>query len=212
MRRFIEKLSIDTGISVKELNRLNQNRWYHGTTLEGAKNIQRVGVLANYNIGSELDFGMGFYLTDTFEKAETYISRVPVMDENGTPVQRTEWAIIEFELNPFELLFMQEKSYTYKGFPKHNDEFAKFSFENRLNNVYNENPHGYDIIWGVMSDSFPVQLILDYKNGKITYQEALLQMQKPNSMKQLYIGNQEICDMMKITTISEVKKEETHHE
>lgn len=211
MKQLIEKLSLDTGISVKELHRLCQTKWYHGTTLEGAQNIQKIGVLANYNIGSELDFGMGFYLTDSLKKAETYISRVPIMDENGKPKKRTEWAVIEFEFNPFELLFMQDNSYTYRGFPKHNEEFAKFAFENRLNNVYNENPHGYDIIWGVMSDSVPVQLILDYKNGNITYPEAILQMQKPNSMKQLYIGNQEICNMLKITTV-DVKKEEMHHE
>lgn len=212
MKQFIEKLSRDTGISVKELNRLNNNKWYHGTTLEGSQSIQSGTVFANYNIGTELDFGAGFYLTDTYERAETYISRVPMTDEDGYTRPRTEWAVIEFELNPFELLFRQENSYTYKNFPKHNEEFAKFSFENRLNNVYNEKPHGYDIIWGVMSDSFPIQILLDYKNGTITYEDAIMQMQKPNSMKQLYIGNQAICDMLKITDIKVVKKEETHYE
>lgn len=201
MKQLIERVSIETGISIKELNRLNRNKWYHGTTIEGANNIQKVGVIANYNIGSELDFGTGFYLTDTYERAENYISKVPVTDEDGNMVNRTEWAIIEFEINPFEILFLSNEEYTYRNFSKHDEQFAKFSFDNRLNNVYNENPHGYDIIWGVMSDSLPIKLLIDYKNGIISYEEVILQLQKPNSMKQLYIGKQEICDRLVITNI-----------
>ena len=35
---------------------------------------------------------------------------------------------------------------------------------------------------------------------------------RKNRMKQLYIGNQAICNMHKITDITVVKKEETHYE
>lgn len=201
----IISLSRQTGISIKELNRLNRNEWYHGTTVDGAENIRNIGVIANYNLGSELDFGMGFYLTDTYERAESYISRVPVLKE-GKFVKASQWAIIKFEFNPFNVLFSNENEFKYRNFPKHDVEFAAFSFDNRINNVYNEKPHGYDIIWGVMSDNLPGQIILDYKNGKISYDKAIELLQKPNSMKQLYIGNQEICDMLTICKIE--KKEE----
>lgn len=197
----IGELSQSTGISVKELNRLNKSKWYHGTTYEGAKNIERAGVIAVYNLGTELDFGTGFYLTDTFERAENYISRVPVIRFDGTMLKRTEWSVVEFEFNPFSLLFETDNEYTYKCFSKADEEFAKFSFENRVFNVYNQKPHGYDIIWGVMSDSLPDKVVLDYKNGEISYADAIKALQKPNSMKQLYIGNQSICDMLTITDI-----------
>lgn len=203
----IEKISVETGIPIKELNQLNRNKWYHGTTIESACNIQKIGVIANYNLGSELDFGTGFYLTDTYERAESYISKLPITDIDGNIMKRTEWAVIEFDFNPFEILFLGNGGYKFKIFPKHNEEFAKFSFDNRLNNVYNEKPHGYDIIWGVMSDSFPVKLLLDYKNGITTYEETISLLQKPNSMKQLFVGKQEICDKLIITSISEVKEE-----
>jgi len=207
MKNLMQKISVETEISIKELNRLNRNKWYHGTTIEGAKNIEKIGVIANYNFGSELDFGMGFYLTDTYERAENYISRLPITDADGNIIKRTEWAVIEFKINPFVILFLDNNEYKFKNFSKHNEEFAKFSFDNRLNNVYNEKPHGYDIIWGVMSDSLPIKILLDYKNGILSYKDAVSQLQKPNSMKQLFIGRQEICDKLIITNISQVKEE-----
>ena len=119
--------------------------------------------------------------------------------------KRREWAVIEFELNPFKLLFDEgnEGKYKYKNFPKHDEEFAKFAFYNRVSNVFRENHHGYDIIWGVMSDNLPDQIVYDYTEGLITYDEAMVKLQKPNSMKQLYISTQEICDMLKITDVTQ---------
>ena len=122
---------------------------------------------------------------------------------DGTMTRRTGWAVVEFEFNPFNLLFTEKNTYRYRCFPKHNLEFAQFTFDNRVHNVYNQNPHGYDIIWGVMSDSFPDQVILDYKNCGISYEKALELLQKPNSMRQLYIGNQKVSDLLKITDIWE---------
>ena len=89
------------------------------------------------------------------------------------------------------------------NFPKHNEVFAKFAFDNRLNNVDNEKPHGIDVIWGVMSDNFPNQIVYQYMDGEISYEEAISKLQKPNSMKQLYIGNQEICDMLEVVNVFE---------
>ncbi|MBQ6787453.1 MAG: DUF3990 domain-containing protein [Lachnospiraceae bacterium] len=205
----IEELHRKLGISIKELNMLNHDHWYHGTSYANAKIISSAGVDVTYNIGNELDFGAGFYLTDTPERASNYISRVPLIDKNGIPTERTEWAVIDFQFNPFDILFTPSSNgYKYKNFPKHNEEFATFTLQNRLFNVYNETPHGYDIIWGVMSDSFPDQVILDYKDNKISYEEAVQKLQKPNSMKQLYIANQNICNQLIIHDIKTMKKEE----
>lgn len=160
-------------------------------------------MLARHNVGNMLDFGSGFYLTDTKERADSYISRIPVLNKDLQFVNRSRWSVIEFSFNPFSLLFNDENvgKYTYKNFPKHNEEFAKFAFFNRINNLFMENPHGYDIIWGVMSDNLPDKIVYDYQEGLITYDEAIEKLQKPNSMKQLYIGKQSICDMLEISNI-----------
>ena len=213
----ITDVNAKTGVSIKELNRLNRDYWYHGTSLENVESIEKLGVIAFYNQGNMLDFGAGFYLTDTRERADAYISRVPIISREYVPMVRREWAVVEFKFNPFALLFgkpdktdeqeitvLNGLNYMYKNFATHNEEFAKFVFDNRLNtlnNVNNKNQHSIDIIWGVMSDSFPDQVMYDFVNGKITYEEAILKMQKPNSMKQLYIGNQRICDMLILSNV-----------
>lgn len=70
-----------------------------------------------------------------------------------------------------------------------------------MNNREKENPHKFDLIWGVMSDSNPEQVGWDYKNQKISYEKVIQLLQKSNSMKQLFISNQEICDMLVINNI-----------
>lgn len=196
----IQLVSEETGISVRELNRLNQDFWYHGTTVEGAESIKKHGVIAYYNLGSELDFGPGFYMTDTCQRAISYISRLPLITLDGNIQKRKEWTVVEFYFNPFELLFGGGQ-YSYRNFPKHNDEFANFVFRNRMSNTDNENPHNYDVIWGVMTDNNPVQIIADCKDNVISKETALERLQKTNSMRQLYIGNQKICDMLNIKAI-----------
>ena len=197
----VEQLSLTTGIAVKQLNKLDQDKWYHGTNIDSYHNICGQGVLCSYNIGTQLDFGAGFYLTDSIDAASRYMRRLPELDESGKFTKRTKWCVIEFEFNPFKLLVETDNKYKYCNFPKHDEKFAKFVFENRLNNVYNEKPHGYDIIWGVMSDSVPPEIIMAYLNKEISYQQAIESLQKSQSMKQLYIGNQEICDMLRISNL-----------
>lgn len=206
----IEQLSKQYEIPIKQLNRLNQDKWYHGTTLDAYKNICEQGVICSYNLGTQLDFGTGFYLTDSIESASKYMSRLPELSEDGKLIKRTQWCVIEFEFNPFRILFETKNSYKFRNFAKHNEEFAKFVFKNRLYNVYNENPHNYDLIWGVMSDSIPPEVLLSYQNNEITYDDAILKLQKPHSMKQLYIGVQELCDMLKISDLFEFNEKEVN--
>lgn len=200
----IQTISKQTGISIRELNRLNQDLWYHGTTIESAENIAKNGVIANYNVGDQLDFGPGFYLTDTYERAVSFISRAPILAPDGSIQPRKNWAIITFQFNPFNLLFLYETQYNFCNFAKHNDEFANFVLKNRLYNTEEENPHPYDIIWGVMSDNNPIQIIEEYQKSIINYEIAIEKLKKTNSMRQLYIRNQNICDMLKI---QEIRKE-----
>lgn len=86
-------------------------------------------------------------------------------------------------------------------FSKHDESFTRFVLDNCYNNVYDEKPHRYDIIWGVMSDNRPDEVVLSYKDGSISYEEAIEKLQKPNSMKQLFVGNQSLCDMLQVLSI-----------
>ena len=115
---------------------------------------------------------------------------------------RESWCVIGFSFNPlYEIV--NNSSLRYCLFPKHNEDFAKFVFDNRYNNLYNEKPHNYDIIWGVMSDNRPDVVVLSYKDKSISYEEAIIRLQKPNSMKQLFIGSQLLCDKLQIVSFIE---------
>lgn len=65
---------------------------------------------------------------------------------------------------------------------------------NRLECKTNEQRHNYDVIYGVMSDSVPTQLLLRYRAGEIDKEDVLTGLKKGNSMKQLSIHNQALCD------------------
>lgn len=49
---------------------------------------------------------------------------------------------------------------------------------------------------------------MSYLNNEITYENAIKALQKPQSMKQLYIGNQAICNMLHISNLVEFNKKE----
>lgn len=214
----INDVNTKTGIPIKELNLLNRDLWYHGTSLENADNIKKLGVQAEYNRGNSLDFGSGFYLTDTKERADSYMSRVPVVGADGELIKRTKWSVIEFHFKPYVLLFgnpeetneteltvLNGLNYTYKNFAKHNEDFAEFVLDNRLNN--NKKTHCFDIIWGVMSDSVPDQVVRDFSSGDLTHDQAIKKLMKSNSMKQLYIGSQSICKMLKWSNLFQGSQE-----
>lgn len=54
-----------------------------------------------------------------------------------------------------------------------------------------------------MSDNRPDGVILSYKDNTISYEMAIQQLCKPNSMRQLYIGNQQLCNELKIVSVTE---------
>ena len=170
---------------------MEQDVWYHGTTLSGWKNLCTQKVEANYNLGTELDFGTGFYLTPKYNQAEGYIKRIlPYLygenKNDHTPI------VIEFELNLSKL----ESKYTHEKFLNYDERFAEFVLKNRNNP--DELIHNYDFVIGVMSDSNPVALLADYRAKSLTREELILKLQKGNSMEQLSLHNQEICDILKV--------------
>lgn len=150
---------------------LKQTKWYHATTLFNWHKLCFNKVKVNHNVGNELGFGYGFYLTPQQNKAEEYIKgvlkfkvnfifgEVPVKDYKlkNTPIN------IEFEFFPFK--WYQLNKYNFKILNAYDDEFANFVFHNRVNNTDGTQQHNYDIVFGVMSDNKPMLLIQKYKRG-----------------------------------------------
>lgn len=183
---------------------LKSTRWYHGTTLEGWKNICKMGVQVKHNIDHELDFGYGFYLTPKCEQAEKFITTIlritgtndplsqfgdlfPAIEENK---ESKIAVIVEFEFCPLNWV----DDFKYKTLNGYDDEFAEFVFFNRLENVDGSKQHSYDFIFGVMSDSNPIIDVARYKREEIGKEEVIQSFKKSTSAKQLSIHNQGICD------------------
>lgn len=176
----------------KTLNKLKNDKWYHTTGLNEWKSIHNLGVQADYNkLNSiDLDFGYGFYMSDTQERAEIYGNKL-VDAHLRLP---NDIVILEFNFTPY--IYFSGQDYTSKIFESYDDEFADFVFENRTKNDDGAAQHEYDIIYGVMSDSLPTKLISEYQIGRVTKDDVLVSLKKATSMKQLSLHNQCICDIL----------------
>ncbi|MBE6891898.1 MAG: DUF3990 domain-containing protein [Ruminococcaceae bacterium] len=174
---------------------LSNNRWFHATTYSDYINIKEKGIIVDHNRGSELDFGYGFYLTTTAKLSESYISRLYrnklSFNFDETPV------VMEFSFVPID--YCSNQTFKFHAFLDFDETFANFVFTNRLNCKTKLQQHDYDLIYGVMSDSAPTRLLLDYRAGELTKEEVILALQKSNSMKQLSIHNQIICSSLELT-------------
>lgn len=179
-------------LTTKVKNVLSSTRWFHATTKSNFENILEQGVIADHNRYSELDFGYGFYLTTTEKLAESYITKLLswANSDDDPPV------IMEFEMNPLEWFLGDE--YCTAVFPAFDDCFADFVFNNRMNSSTGKQFHGYDAIYGVMSDSVPTQLLLRYRVGEISREEVIEGLKKGNSMKQISLHSQQLCDIIKL--------------
>ena len=204
-------------ITNKMIKYLSIDKWYHGTTLDGWKSICKFGVLANYNIGNELDFGYGFYLTPKQKEAEKYILNLLKYEHDmendikiGVPLKENKGEkiplVIEFSFSPIQ--WYSENKYNFKFLNKYDDEFAEFVFHNRLKNINGNHQHNHDIIFGVMSDSLPVLLIQKYKAGEISREEVIQGLIKPTSNKQLSLHSQKLCGIIKPTKVILIESRE----
>lgn len=180
---------------------LQQQSWYHGTTLAQCKNIILKGIKYNYNEGTELDFGYGFYMAPKFEQAEKYIMQmlpyIPGDVEDKVPV------VIEFEFSCTPYVEIK----TNTKFLKYDEEFARFVLMNRMNP--DSMNHNHEFIIGVMSDSNPVADIMKLRNHEISLEEVIQNFMRWTSMEQLSLHTQDLCDkliMKKVTYVTDGKE------
>lgn len=183
-------------ISNKIQKILSQKIWYHGTLFSNWESFCKNGVLVDINkdTSDALDFGYGFYLAPSKERAEHYI--LSMMENSDFYNSADIPMILGFEFNALELF--ESEIYHTKIFDKYDDEFAIFVFTNRTENLSGSTQHNYDVIYGVMSDSVPTQAILEYKMGVKTKDEVLQILKKGTSMKQLSLHKQELCDSIQL--------------
>lgn len=168
--------------------------WYHGTTLSEWKSICEVGILADYNIGTSLDFGNGFYLSNNQKATENYALNA-VKYCNSTFPDDNIPVVICFEFHPMK--FISEGD-NFKYFAKYDREFAEFVFENRLNCELPKQ-HSYDLTAGVMTDAIPTKLMQQFFAGQVTREEVVQEFMAATSKKQLCLHKQEQCDTLKVT-------------
>jgi len=181
----------------KELEKyLQQETWYHGTTFGSWLEIEKEGIRADYNLGNKLDFGYGFYLAPKYKQAESYILRnIPYMSLSEKDMLNKP-VVIEFELCLNNIIH----EYSHKVFLHRDDEFAEFVIMNRMNPDLKN--HNYDFVIGVMTDSNPIDLIMKYQLHEIELKEVKEGLLKWNSMEQLSLHNQSICDKIKVRKVT----------
>ncbi|CYY21522.1 DUF3990 domain-containing protein [Streptococcus suis] len=195
-------------LSSKQIKNLSHNKWYHATLKRHLPSLLE-GIKVDYNLGHELDFGAGFYITSDFQQAQKYINRlVEFLNTNKAGAEflgnlDEEGIILEFELTDFPSIFTTS-NYKCHYFKSHNIsddviDFAEFVFQNRLRSK--ERIHDFDFIYGVQTDDNPTGLLQKYKAGLVSKADVLNEFRKPFSFKQLSIHNQEFCDIMKVTKI-----------
>lgn len=191
---------------------MNQTSWYHGTSVSGYESIKKHGIQALYNINNELDFGPGFYLAPEKKMAEGFVTRMLDFQKQAIPNIPTDAVTpivleIEFPKSPYE--YFTDEPYKTGTYEKNDEDFAKFIFHNRTKNVGQKPDHGFDMIYGVMSDNNPTLLISKFNAGEITEEEVIKGIiEKSISTKQLSIHNQTICGILKIKDVHTIEHKE----
>jgi hypothetical protein len=179
-------------VTSKEEKFFSNTKWYHGTMLTEWKSICETGVSAKYNIGISLDFGNGFYLSNSQTDAENYALNAV---KYGNSSNKNEQPIVLcFEFSPMDMI---ENGSSYHYFGAYDDEFANFVFDCR-ENYLEAKRHSYDITGGVMTDYIPTKLMQQYFLGELSRQDVVELLKKTTSKKQICLHKQEDCDTIKL--------------
>lgn len=189
----------------KTLTNLKKTKWYHGTTKVGYNSIMTQGVKYDVSLGSELDFGPGFYLAPDQDMAEEFIKRqVEFKKSDGLeeflPPEAFEPVVMEFEFTPLPYW----EAGNLKVLDINNLEFATFIADNRIRAMEGL-LHEYPLIYGIMSDNNPAELVSKFRDGELVKEDVIQGiLDKTIRTRQLSIHTQDICDILKLTKAHEV--------
>lgn len=192
---------------------LSEKLWYHATTLDKLKSLLE-GVDVNYNAGNPLDFGPGFYLSNSLEASKEYVDRMRSYDVSDSlflnnSSDMSEPVVVTYKIPDLWQLF--QKDMLFEVFPLFTNEFAEFVFKCRLSP--SKRVHDCKLIFGGQTDSNPLKVMQLFNSKCVSKDEAICLLRKSTSGKQLYIGDQSICNHLILCDIIKRDEEtkEWHH-
>ncbi|WP_084242399.1 DUF3990 domain-containing protein [Planomicrobium okeanokoites] len=184
----------------KTRRNIQKTKWYHGTTISGYQGIMDKGVKFDFSWGSELDFGPGFYLAPEKRMAEDFVKQQlsfktsEGIEEFLSPDSLVP-VVLEFEFSTMPYLERGE----LKILDVNDREFASFVTDNRIRAIEGL-LHNYPLIYGIMSDNNPADLVSKFRDGELDKEEVIQGiMDRTISKRQLSIHTQDICDILKLT-------------
>jgi len=168
---------------------------YHGTTHDFTEIDVRRGKPFK-------DFGQGFYLTESYERARNIADRNHRIEENRLRVisDMTELPVFVYSYE-FDLLEMNKLN--VKRFYTADLEWLRFIIVNRMNRT---RQHDYDIVIGPTANDdtrASIRAVMNTANGAILSDTALnllIEMLEPDNLpEQYYFGTIKAVSMLKFT-------------
>lgn len=146
---------------------------YHGSTETINKPVVSLG-------RRNLDFGLGFYLTDIQSQAESWARRLAFV-RGMTPVVN----VYDIDMNDVK------KEYHSLAFNAYDEEWLDFIVANRMgHNLASE----YDIIEGGVANDRVIDSIEAYIAGMMPKELCLQRLAEHRPNNQICILNQDLCD------------------
>ena len=146
---------------------------YHGGTAIVEKPIAAAG-------REHLDFGRGFYVTDTQAQARLWAERMQrIREEKGI-------------VNVYELDLDKVKStFSYYRFEQYDNEWLQFIVANRMGR---DDIIRYDVIEGGVANDRVIDTIEAYMSNMMSLENALRELSKYRPNNQLCITSQAVID------------------
>ena len=174
---------------------------YHGTT----HNFAEIDVCRGKPFK---DFGQGFYLAESYERARNIAVRNRMIEENRLRVigDKTELSVFVYSYE-FDLLEMNKLN--VKRFDAADREWLRFVIVNRMNRT---RQHDYDIVIGPTANDdtrASIRAVMNTANGAILSDTALnllIEMLEPDNLpRQYYFGTNKAAAMLRLTERHELK-------
>jgi hypothetical protein len=174
---------------------------YHGTAHDFTKIDVRRG--KPYK-----DFGQGFYLAETYERARNIAIRNRRIEEDRLRAMGDKTALPVF-VYTYEFDLKEMDALNVKRFESADREWLKFIILNRMNRI---RQHDCDIVIGPTANDdtrASIRIVMNAANGAILNDAALdllIEMLEPNNLpKQYYFGTDKAAALLKLSERHELK-------
>jgi hypothetical protein len=147
---------------------------YHGTTDNHVASLMK-GIDPLANLNKRLDFGLGFYTTNSKKRANK-ISKSRARVSNNINRRLKIKSHIKAIVFTFEVDVEKIAKLEVKVFNDTDDEWREFIYNGRMCNK-----HAYDITYGPVADCKMLELLDDIDNNRIDKQEFKRRLQSLGS-------------------------------